>query len=42
MAEFYAAVTTDAGLALSADLLVGEQIVLRSWLREAAFMMSRK
>lgn len=27
MAEFYAAVTTDAGLALSADLLVGEQIV---------------
>lgn len=27
MAEFYAAVTTDAGLALSADLLTGEQIV---------------
>lgn len=27
MAEFYAAVTTDAGLALSADLLIGEQIV---------------
>ena len=27
MAEFYAAVTTDAGLALSADILTGEQIV---------------
>lgn len=27
MAEFYAAVTTDAGLALSADLLAGEQMV---------------
>lgn len=27
MAEFYEAVTTDAGLALSADLLTGEQIV---------------
>ncbi len=27
MAEFYAAVTTDAGLALSADLLTGEQII---------------
>lgn len=27
MAEFYAAVTTDAGLALSADLLTGEQMV---------------
>lgn len=27
MAEFYAAVTTDAGLTLSADLLVGEQMV---------------
>lgn len=27
MAEFYEAVTTDAGLALSADLLVGEQMV---------------
>ena len=27
MAEFYEAVTTDAGLALSADLLTGEQMV---------------
>lgn len=27
MAEFYAAVTTDAGVALSADLLTGEQMV---------------
>ena len=27
MAEFYAAVTTDAGMALSADLLIGEQMV---------------
>lgn len=27
MAEFYAAVTTDAGLALAADLLTGEQMV---------------
>lgn len=27
MAEFYAAVTTDAGIALSADLLAGEQMV---------------
>lgn len=27
MAEFYAAVTTDAGLALSADLLTGEQMI---------------
>lgn len=27
MAEFYSAVTTDSGLALSADLLTGEQIV---------------
>lgn len=27
MAEFYAAVTTDAGLALSADLLAGEQMI---------------
>lgn len=27
MADFYEAVTTDAGLALSADLLTGEQMV---------------
>ncbi len=27
MAEFYAAVTTDAGISLSADLLTGEQII---------------
>ena len=27
MAEFYAAVTTDAGMTLSADLLIGEQMV---------------